>query len=335
MFTCASLRRSRSTGKIVPVPLLWPVNGYLLSKANSKERIIVTAKTTNPASRRKGFTLIELLIVIAVITILAALLVPTVGGAIKRARIAGVVTEINQLESAIAKFKADHGIEPPSSITLSETGNGWTSNSAALIRQIWPQYDFGNHDINGDGDTTDTFILSQGECLVFFLGGLNSTNLPGNIGACIGFSKNPANPFARGGNREAWLFEFIPARFTDIDTTPDGFPEYRDALPTQTMPYLYYSSYDGQGYDETNEFGSGGLTKAYRQDNNFTTNTFWKPNSHQLISPGYDKQYGFGGAYITSGTDRLPAATSGSPTSAERIPEADNITNFSNGQLQP
>ena len=304
------------------------------------------------------------MVVIVVIAIIAGLLLPAIGGARTRARIASVVADISQLESAIAQFKASYGVEPPSSILLCENSVDWatydpTGANQALVRTIWPQYDFANHDINGNGTPTtststdgERITLTVGECLVFFLGGVNgntvattvnplsntsNNNNQGHIGPCTGFSKNPVSPFDRGGSRQAPLFEFLPGRFTDVDT--DGFPEYRDPLPQQKNPYLYYSSYDGQGYAEATEFGGGGLTLAYRQDPNLTANVFWKPTSHQIVSPGFDGQYGYGGAYLTTGGVNLPAGSNGTtaipPTVDQRVNEADNITNFSSGTLQP
>jgi hypothetical protein len=247
---------------------------------------------------------------------------------------------------------------------------------------MWPQFNFANPslDINGDGDFTDTetnpadpvalpnpITLTQGECLVFFLGGINGNTVPGSasadnniplqIGACTGFSKNLANPFARGGNREAPLFDFLPARFSDLDA--DGFPEYLDPLPNQTKPYLYYSVYDGTAYQSAEFFAASlsdpdqtgsadrtrtGLSEPYRTGTALAA-PLWKPNSYQIISPGYDKAYGFGGAYLPSGTDRLDfdatfytGATPASlvpPTGDQRMRESDNITNFSPAELQP
>ncbi|MBS0204028.1 MAG: type II secretion system protein [Planctomycetes bacterium] len=307
---------------------------------------------------RTAFTLIEILAVIVVISILIALLVPAVMGAMKKVRITGVRAEISQFETAIGKFKAVYGMEPPSSIVLQETAANWSGDptSRAIIRQLWPQYDFtSNIDINGNGNTTDSITLAGPECLVFFLGGPNVVNTPGSapltIGACLGFSKNPAFPFDRTSKtREAPLFEFQPNRFKDMDG--DGFPEYLDSLPSQTAPYLYYSSYDGGGYNSLNntEFSVinstfGGLVEPYRQGV-ATTAPYWKPNGFQIISPGYDHQYGFGGAYVTTGTDRTPGSptvsaqypngfSSTAPTPSQRIVEADNITNFSEGTLVP
>ena len=317
---------------------------------------MIATRSLNRPHRRTGFTLIELLIVIAIIGILIGFLVPAVGGAMKRARVTSVRAEISQLETAIGRFRSVYNMDPPSSIALWENpanNNGWTSaspsvaaiSSRAVIRQLWPQFNFAAaRDLNGNGNTTDAPItLSGGECLVFFLGGINTTNIVGNIGACTGFSKNPADPFARLGAREASLFEFLPARFTDAGT-PNGFPEYRDPLPSQTYPYQYFSSYDGQGYDPT-EFGPGTLVEPYRQGTT-ATSPYWKPNSYQIVSPGYDRAYGFGGAYVATGTDRVPSGTtvasqypnlfsSSAPTAAQRAPETDNITNFSAGELQP
>ena len=305
---------------------------------------MVGSRTRKADNRRSGFTLIELMVVIVIISILMALILPVIGGAIKNTRVTGVVNEISQLDAAIAKFKADHGIEPPSSIVLCETNADWQKNAAsmALIRQIWPQFDFGAHDINGDNTQNGPWSLSVGECLVFFLGGMNGNDAPsataqnniaGHIGPCTGFSKNPASPFDRGGSsREAALFEFLPARFTDINN--NGFPEYKDNLPGQTKPYLYYSGYDGQGYATITEFGGGALTIPYLQGALLTSQP-WMPNGHQIVSPGYDRTYGYGGPYLPKTSNTIPPASSHSPTAKERAPEADNITNFSNGQLQP
>lgn len=322
-------------------------------------RVTVQHKQRPP---RSAFTLIEILAVIVVIAILIALLMPALSSARTRVRIAAVKSEISQLETSIGRFKANYNMDPPSSITLYETAANWSSDapSAATIRQLWPQYDFTtNFDINKDGDTADTINLVGPECLVFFLGGPNSTNAVGtttaNMGGCLGFSKNPATPFERTStSREPSLFDFLPARFSDVDG--DGFPEYLDSLPSQTAPYLYYSSYGGQGYNSqvgtliTNEFALiatnfNGLTEPYRQGTAATA-PYWKSNSYQIISPGFDRKYGFGGAYLSTGSDRTPSGSTvaaqysnsfsnTAPTAGERLVEADNITNFSDGQLSP
>ena len=324
-------------------------------------------KPTTPPRHPQGFTLIELLMVIVVISILVALIVPATGGAIRRARITGVVTEITQLEAAIAKFKADHGVEPPSSINFYEqgtvnaaAGTAWGGDpaSVALVRQIWPQFNFGmDRDLNGNGmiDTgaLGTLSVSGSECLVIFLGGTytySATAVPPFV--MNGFSKDPTNPLAgvtAGSTREKSLFEFKPDRLSDVDN--NGVPEYLDSIPGQKSPYLYYSSYDGQGYASTAATGGPriefvstatyGLTIPYAQGA-ASGSQAWKSNSHQIISPGFDGvngiafgPYGYGGAYTPTAGVHLAVPTTGSPTAAQRINEADNITNFSNAELGP
>jgi len=321
----------------------------------------------------RGFTLIEVLVVIMVLGILIAFLVPALRGAMISARITQVRTEISAIEAAISRFKGDFNMEPPSSIVLFEKAADWTTppasltsdviRSRAVIRQMWPSFDFtANRDINADGDTNDYFVLAGAECLVFFLGGQmqwndtngNSVQDVGEVSP-VGFSKNPANPFASGGNRQGPYFEFAASRFiatpapsganyptTGGGASTAGFFAYKDPLPSQLKAYIYLSSYGGQGYRQSDLGGSGGLSCWYLQiptpsgNVDPTTKTAWAANKYQIISPGIDTEYGAGGPYDPSkDSASLPAYTlkwpSGSPTNiqaSDRSYERDNITNF-------
>lgn len=247
----------------------------------------------------------------------------------------------------------------PAEIAAAETDR---LNSRAFIRQIWPQFDFDfvdttalpmasqfGRDLDNSGDHTGIFRLSGGDCLVFFLGGMIVTAADTGEQQQIGFSKNPANPFFFGtdtgaptveridageidrSNREGPFFEFVIARL--VDTNGNQVPEYLDTLPNQTKPYVYLSSYDGQGYrglgldglaglaavdDDGNavvdfdptdgtdplEVGLAGdddlppntLVDIYRQGTS-TTAPAWKNKSFQIISPGPDGIYGAGGRF--------------------------------------
>jgi prepilin-type N-terminal cleavage/methylation domain-containing protein len=227
------------------------------------------------APRRRGFTLVELLVVIVVIAILIALLLPAINGAVRTARVGAASAEINQLAQALAQFKAQYGVYPPSSIILSETGDYGTATisvafpnvptavlqqkiarSVQYLRRIWPKmattttgatlsipgvyYDFNN---NGKADAP--YMLDGAECLVFFLGGLPGL-VDGNW-TTVGFSKNPANPaisptVTLGANRSSPMFEFRPGRLNDNypqfsnGTSGNGFPEYSDNLSTLGTP---------------------------------------------------------------------------------------------------
>ena len=247
-------------------------------------------RSPRPARARRApaaFTLLELLIAIAIIGILASLILTVAGSANIKAKNAQVSVDIKDLEKGIAAFKQRfNGAEPPSRITLYEAHTGWAGDprSMGLIRQIWPQFDFTiDRDINNNGTTTDTITLTGSECLVFFLGGIPDLAIaPGSPGfpgrAPLGFSQNPANPFAIGGSNREKFMEFNINRFTDVNG--NGMMEYADTLPGQVQisagqaawpfwlpwasstPYLYYSSYGGQGYDIANDVVGGALSSG-------------------------------------------------------------------------
>lgn len=309
-------------------------------------------------SSRLGFTLVELLVVITVIVILVGLLIPAVGRVRVTVRNTAVQTEVNRIAAAVTSFKSKFGVEPPSSIRLCEAASDWASypRDRAIIRQMWPQFDFSiNRDLDLDGDTDgwdsdgngsgDTpFRIDPGECLVFFLGGLpvRDTSSGTTQWSLRGFAKNAQNPFSQAAdaNRDSVVYDFDSSRLQDADN--DGFPEFRDSYPAQRNPLLYYSSYDGNGYrvTDTNEFPTSGNfpRNPYLQGANENAQPYGS-KSFQIISPGADGEYGIGGPYLSGATDRLPAwmstRLSTTFTSDQRKTEADNITNFGNGPLQP
>ncbi len=323
----------------------------LVTRTAAMRRIVQRSGLT-----RGGFTLIELMVVIIIISAIMALLLPAVMSVRSKARITQVKTEIAGLEAAISRFKTDFGVDPPSMITLSESSTGWTASDRALIRRIWNNFQFGNTDFNGDGDTNDTIGLSGSECLVFFLGGMAppraSTTETFQL---TGFSKNRLVPFARGGNREGPFFEFDAGRLGDPDG--DGFPSYRDVLQTSgdNTPYLYFSSYEGRGYTTDTNATWGNTDNSlymkrcyYLKIPSGTTPagaSAHKPQTFQIISPGFDGEYGVGGVFDASnpalltedldndGTLDAGEDLNGNGKIDTRENEYDNITNFKEGQL--
>ena len=125
---------------------------------------------------------------------------------------------------------------------------------------------------------------------------------------------------------------------------------YLDTLSGQTQPYLYLSSYGGQGYNLAELVGghtvncqcTGPDISRYLPTrisellvlhfaltcgkHGHAIARCGTPNSYQIISPGGDQQYGVGGEYETATRD---TATRRARAAVER----DNITNFSPGTL--
>lgn len=299
-------------------------------------RIAEVKVNGKPAPQRRGFTLIELMIVIVVIATLLALLLPAVSSVFRTARDSQVQMEIRSLEQAIASFKTQFGIDPPSQIKLFEARSGWVTDpvSVANIRSMWPRFDFDkDRDINLDTDMTDVITLRGAECLVFFLGGMRAKDTSsGNLlNAVTGFSRNPGNPFsvqALGEVRDGPFFEFKTNRLVPSNND-NSFLVYIDSLNGHAAPYapyFYASSYEGRGYsssDLVNGTTGSTLSDVYR----LSSTNYINPKTFQIISPGVDHMFGSGGIY----TEASASNTRGLASKADY----DNLTNFHNGRLNP
>lgn len=248
------------------------------------------------------------------------------------------------------------------------TNSALGRNSLAIMRQLWPNYNPAYTDSNyPDGMWPgilmelgpDPVRLNGAECLVFFLGGpqsYDSTSTPENSRP-NGFSANPANPFAEGGTRVGPFLEFDAARLVDVSVPKNGFFELLDPLPNQTMPYQYLSSYDGKGYQpggfdgdvtttNDNEVFGTLLSPYLKNDANWPKGSIppgqppkangaadcWNGKSFQIISPGFDGEYGIGGSYSSQNGIAIHPSDSKRTRDARKA-EADNITNFSGGML--
>jgi prepilin-type N-terminal cleavage/methylation domain-containing protein len=300
--------------------------------------------------RRAAFTLIELLISITIIAVLIGLLLPAINAARRNARIAQVKAEVGALEGALAEFKNEYGDYPPSYIRLYETSDGWSGTgdnagekvaartSRTRIRQIWNSFDFSapkyptgffggaNSGIKTSSGGNRYIELAGSECLVFFLGGVKengsyASTTTFNNSALIGFSKNAAQPFngTNKGTRLGPFLEFNISRLQDGNT--NFVNEYLDPLPGQSQAYLYFSAYDGGGYVGTDNTLSG--LSPYSQ----SASAAWNAKSFQIISPGFDGEYGTGGVFNPDNAE--------STLINSREPERDNITNFHGGALAP
>ncbi len=294
-------------------------------------------KRINKASRQ-AFTLVELMIVIAIIAVLLGLLTPSLMSVFGVARESQVQTEIRSLEQGIAAFKAQFGVNPPSSITLFEKPSQTLAADRATLRSIWTRFDFTDgytYDWNGNGtkgESNTSVTLRGAECLVFFLGGMRAYDSSTStlLNAMSGFSRNPASPFAVQGVgelRDGPFFDFKSSRLV-ASNNYSNFLVYIDPLPGHAAPYapyFYASANEGRGYvasDLTNGTGST-LTNAYY----ISTTNYLNPRTFQIISPGADHLFGSGGLYTESAVNTNCNLTNKA--------DYDNLTNFHAGRLKP
>ena len=91
-------------------------------------------KMVLPVLTRKGFTLIELIVVVAIISILAALAIPAYSDFVSKAKLSEVLVALDRLASAVSEYHAlkGNGAFPSD---LSVVASGW-SNRFGLIEVI-------------------------------------------------------------------------------------------------------------------------------------------------------------------------------------------------------
>lgn len=272
----------------------------------------------SPISNRKsllGFTLVEMLVVIAIIGILAAILVPALAGAIRRARISAIALEMNNLSNAIEAYKSKFTDYPPD-----------FSDRIAVQAHIRKAFPRNTLNLNPNlSDTTSWYFtyswqgsvppgkvdpknLDPAESLVFWLSAIKS---------------NPRDPLdidnvhpntayvVDGAGDSVSFFEFDETRLIDRDG--DGWPEYASAHSRET-PYVYFDGrVSGGVYEYTTAVyplsgvdAGFGVTRPYRSNtaidsrDNGRTVPFASPNTtqwiaadkFQLICPGLDNHFG-------------------------------------------
>lgn len=179
-------------------------------------------RTSHP-EKRNGFTLVEMLVVIAIIGILAALLLPAIAAATRRARNASIAMELNQLMQAMQRYKADHGNDFPPDGTNHEairahvrTGYGRIQNQATYVN-AW---------LAAGGNTLD-----PAEALWYWL---SQTR------------ESVRDPLGANGNAKSY-FDFDVTRLRDIDG--DGHLEYYSKYSADT-PYVYFDGRIQTAVDE-------------------------------------------------------------------------------------
>jgi general secretion pathway protein G len=295
----------------------------------------------------RGFTLIELLVVIAIIGILLALIIGAVMAVLSKPARVQDRHDISGMSNALQDFKLKFkGISyPPSRLYLSNSyANYLPGNTPAGVPPLLAQQSlkylkrmFPNLWTNpnavvawdgGLGMPAAGVILEGDQCLVFFLGGIPSSD------GCLGFSKNIYDPTQPGGERIK-LYEFKSDRLKALHG--NVFYSYLNPHDNNAKAYAYFSPGErsngynslvtGLGSSDCNftatSLGVNPYASTWPAAGQFTpTPNFISPDTFQIISAGPDGQFGSG--TTSQGTVWSPANQNSTATG----PAADDMSNF-------
>lgn len=277
------------------------------------------------SSKRHGVTVIEMLVVIAIISIMLALIM----GGVMMVRGVNMATttniEIREMATGLENFKAKYGVYPPSRVTLSPS----SATCDAIISQMWPNIDHASAIGIGAGGLglSGPVTLTGDQCLVFFLGGTQDSD------GCKGFSTSSRNPFQRTGERNPPLFKFKTQRLftrpgSSFFSYGDGFYKLNVNQAEQSTYYAYFAPVKGVGYVETH---CGDPSDPNQRDyRDYKGNT---PKPYMDAASAYLNRQTF--QILSAGKNTLwGTARRWAPgmalTDADSL---DNITNFANGPL--
>ena len=331
------------------------------------------------SAQRGGFTLVELLTVIVIIGILAGLITAAAVPAIRAARRATIQTEIGQLNLALDDYKIKFGDYPPdfAGVNDSDTASNGIRDTARNqvlrhLRKRFPRLRLGTSALSpwehfrllvkqaslkdssladpNAANATDVNSLDPSTALTFWLGG----PAEGGTNTLVGFSANPANPFAIGGSRASEMYEFDETRLANTGSGTGNsvrfIPPNMPATPTAgstKAPYVYFrprnSQYDPviASFPQRTESSIESCTCVpYAiEDMPVSGNPRWfSPKKYQIICAGLD-------GYFSDNTDRV-INPDGDLANKYRCldmnsanyyispAEDDNITSFTQGKLE-
>jgi prepilin-type N-terminal cleavage/methylation domain-containing protein len=325
--------------------------------------MLVERKVGKHQTSRGGFTLVEILVVVAIITILVALLVPAVFFAVKRAKVGRMALEVASISKALERYKLEFGEYPPDFADV-QLATDPASRAVEIInghlQSIRRRRDNAADLPMINATSRDNVLLAKlnpSNALYFWLGGLAS---------------NPEYPLMGLGERTVML-DFAKERLTDVlqariiegrnnngailsNQVRDVAAQYYPAGDPTKRPYIYYraDSYTTATNDPSQtasvrwvkeiaeqRLNANGFNYQnpppvpYLESLNGQTN-FAATDKFQVISAGLDGIYGTiqknsGGNYVWNDATTYPTVPSGVAISKEH---KDNITSFAEGAIE-
>ncbi|MGD0517378.1 MAG: prepilin-type N-terminal cleavage/methylation domain-containing protein [Thermoguttaceae bacterium] len=264
----------------------------------------------NKRNHRGGFTLVEMLVVLLIIVILAGLITAAAYRGLKRAKVARIGMEIQQISLALEQYKQQFGEYPPDFSDLSVTGKNLILRH---IARAFPHYTVSTWNnlqsevLTNSNSLTNLNNMTPAMALVFWLGGM-----PDLQGKLSGFSKNPADPFespSTTASRIGPFFEFDPSRLSSYKYYPSG------VSTSAGQPYIYFRAESGysESYREYYTYSSSYTLKTITLSST-TVRPYWdarvktwvNPSSFQILCCGLDGKFSQENVYNTG---RTPATT--------------------------
>jgi prepilin-type N-terminal cleavage/methylation domain-containing protein len=182
-----------------------------------------------------GFTIVEMLVVIAVIGVIASITIPTIYGAVLRAKRGAHKLEVDTIADAVEKYKNKYGDYPPDGsswavmerhlrkafpqILQSELNllNPATLSSQGWANDPWTPAAGVIAGIRNDYDRRFGRVMDPAEALVFFLGGFSSDPqrpFTGQGGPFVVTGAASGQTLQYNGSRANAFYEFNAGRLT-------------------------------------------------------------------------------------------------------------------------
>jgi prepilin-type N-terminal cleavage/methylation domain-containing protein len=252
---------------------------------------------------RTGFTLVEMLAVVVIIGILASLITAAAMAAIRAAKRARIILEVQNLDQQLKAYREKFGEYPPDFTDL-----------AAVARHLSVAFPNFRPRSGGNSLTMLEFVqqnfsdqskFNPSTALVFWLGGQRDVDAfpsrQDNTGAFVGFSANPRNPFDGSASRIGPFYDFDRTRLDVKNGNP--YQYYPPGVPVGSMasgygPYVYFRA-RVNGYTGHPGWAEVGLKPAYdtRIEGPSGAYAWANPKTFQIRAPGLDGRYGTGQHY--------------------------------------